>query len=157
MISIPFFAVPFTLQNFAVFSTFGILGAKKGSISLLLYLAIGATGLPVFSGFSGGIGVLTGPSGGFLLGFLLAIPIFFIAEALARKRKKAQTLLCSAAMVATLLPIYALGSLWYYAFYANGASYIATLPVTVLPFLIPDAVKIFLAASVSARLRRFAA
>ena len=70
LITIPS-VIPFTLQTFALFTIIGILGTKKAFLSVLLYLLLGAVGLPVFSGFRGGIGHLFGVTGGYLLGFLL--------------------------------------------------------------------------------------
>ena len=69
-ISIPT-VVPFTLQTFAVFSVLGLLGGKRGTISVLIYILLGAVGVPVFAGFSGGFGVILGPTGGYIVGFLL--------------------------------------------------------------------------------------
>lgn len=63
--------VPVTLQTFAVALCAFVLGPKLGTISVFLYLAMGAVGIPVFSGFSGGFGILFGMTGGFLWGFLL--------------------------------------------------------------------------------------
>ena len=67
-ISIPT-VVPFTLQTFAVFSVLGLLGGKRGTISVLIYILLGAVGVPVFAGFSGGFGVILGPTGGYIIGF----------------------------------------------------------------------------------------
>ncbi len=69
-IAIPFFAVPLTLQIFAVCLSGFLLGAWKGSASVLVYLSLGAVGLPVFAGWQGSLGTLVGPTGGFLIGFL---------------------------------------------------------------------------------------
>lgn len=66
------FGVPITLQTFAVMLTGIVLGARLGFLAVLLYLVAGLAGLPVFSGFSGGLGVLAGPSAGYLLAFPLA-------------------------------------------------------------------------------------
>ena len=65
-ISIPA-AVPFTLQTLGVFLAVGILGGKRGTMAVLVYILLGAIGIPVFAGFSGGIGVLTGTTGGFIV------------------------------------------------------------------------------------------
>lgn len=71
-ISVPTpFGVPYTLQTLGVMLAGYILGSKKGAVAVLVYLILGAVGLPVFSSFTGGIGMLTGPTGGFLLGFIL--------------------------------------------------------------------------------------
>ena len=69
-ISIPTM-IPFTLQTFAVFITVGILGGKRGAAAVSLYILLGVVGIPVFAGFKGGIGVLLGNTGGYILGFLL--------------------------------------------------------------------------------------
>ena len=76
---LPFSPVPITLTNFAVFLSIYILGMKYGTISLLIYLALGTIGLPVFSSFSGGLGKLSGPTGGYLFGFifLALIPVSY--------------------------------------------------------------------------------
>ena len=68
-ISIPA-EVPFTLQTFAIFAVCGLLGGRRGTVSVLVYLLLGAVGLPVFSGFRGGLGALLGTTGGYILGFL---------------------------------------------------------------------------------------
>ena len=87
-ITIPF-AIPFTLQTFALFTIIGILGTKRAFISVLLYLLLGAVGLPVFSGFRGGIGHLFGATGGYLLGFLLTTLISgFLMKFFSKKKKK---------------------------------------------------------------------
>ena len=63
--------VPFTLQTFAVFSALLLLGTRNGILSITVYLLLGAVGVPVFSGFSGGLSHLVGPTGGYLIGFLV--------------------------------------------------------------------------------------
>ena len=69
-ISIPA-TVPFTLQTFGVFLAVGVLGGKRGTLSILVYILLGAVGVPVFAGFSGGIGSLFGNAGGYIIGFLM--------------------------------------------------------------------------------------
>jgi len=75
-ISIPA-TVPFTLQTFAVFMAVGLLGGKRGTIAVLTYVLLGAIGVPVFAGFSGGIGALLGNSGGFFVGFVFFLLSFW--------------------------------------------------------------------------------
>jgi biotin transport system substrate-specific component len=70
------FAVPFTMQTFAVYCALLLLGGRRGLLAVLLYILLGAFGLPVFSGFRGGIGALLGPTGGYILGFLLCALLF---------------------------------------------------------------------------------
>ena len=64
--------VPFTLQTFGVAVTGALLGGYLGAIALIIYTLLGAIGLPVFSGMTGGIQVLVGPTGGFIFGFIIA-------------------------------------------------------------------------------------
>ena len=78
-ISIPT-AVPFTLQTFAVFASLGLLGGKKGTLSVLVFLILGAIGLPVFANFGGGLGVLLGSTGGYLIGFIFMGLIYMLGE-----------------------------------------------------------------------------
>ena len=78
-ISIPA-AVPFTLQTFGVFIAVGILGGKRGTLSVLVFILLGAIGVPVFAGFSGGIGVLAGTTGGYIIGFLFSALVMWAME-----------------------------------------------------------------------------
>ena len=68
--------VPFTLQTFAIFFTLGLLGAKRGMLSILIYILIGMIGLPVFSSFNSGLGVIAGPTGGYIIGFIFSSFVF---------------------------------------------------------------------------------
>ena len=70
-ISVPT-AVPFTLQTFAVFMAVGVLGGRRGTMAVALYIILGAVGVPVFAGMTGGIGILTGTTGGYIVGFLFS-------------------------------------------------------------------------------------
>ena len=80
--------VPFTLQTFAVFLAAGLLGGKRGSIAVLIYILLGAIGLPVFAGFKGGIGALLGTTGGYILGFILSMLVFILFELLFKEKAK---------------------------------------------------------------------
>lgn len=151
-ISIPA-TVPFTLQTFAIFAALGLLGGKRGTVAVAVYLLLGAVGVPVFAGFQGGIGALLGTTGGYLLGFLLTALIEWGMEA--RFGSKTGVFLLSA--VLGMLVCYAFGTAWYLVVYARtkGAISLATaLGWCVVPFLIPDAVKIALAVLLRGRLKR---
>ncbi len=151
-ISIPA-TVPFTLQTFAIFAALGLLGGKRGTAAVAVYLLLGAIGVPVFAGFQGGIGALLGTTGGYLLGFLLTALIEWGMEA--RFGSKTGVFLLSA--VLGMLVCYAFGTAWYLVVYAHtkGAISLATaLGWCVVPFLIPDAVKIALAVLLRGRLKR---
>ena len=76
-ISIPM-TVPFTLQTFGVFMAVGVLGGKRGSLAVLVYILLGAIGVPVFAGFSGGLGILLNNTGGYIIGFLFSFLTDFL-------------------------------------------------------------------------------
>jgi len=70
-VSIPIGPVPINFVHFGVFTAAGLLGAKRGALSQIIFVLIGLAGAPVFSNFLGGIGVLAGPTGGFILSYIL--------------------------------------------------------------------------------------
>ena len=149
-ISIPT-AVPFTMQTFAVFLAVGVFGGRRGTMAVLVYILLGAVGMPVFAGFSGGIGVLVGLTGGYIAGFVLTALIMWGMER-AFGRKTA-VFWCSA--VLGLMACYAFGTFWYLFMYARTAEPVGIMTVLgwcVIPFVIPDLLKITLAAAMSKRL-----
>lgn len=146
-------AVPFTLQTMAVCITAGVLGTVKGMAALLIYLGLGCIGLPVFSGFTGGIGALFGTTGGFIIGFFLTVAIIGMGKRLFSRSKIALTL----SMVLGIAVCYVAGSVWYAAVYAShgeGMSISAVLSACVLPFLLPECAKIAAAVAITLRLRK---
>lgn len=152
-ISIPA-AVPFTLQTFAVFVALGLLGGRRGTRTIAVYLLLGAVGAPVFANFQGGFGSLLGSTGGYLLGFLLSGLIVWAAEA--RFGTGMCVFLVSAAL--GLLVCYAFGTAWFLVVYtqSKGAVSLATvLGWCVLPFLAPDAAKLALAALLRSRIQKY--
>ena len=151
-ISIPT-AVPFTMQTFAVFAVLGILGGKRGTISILVYVLLGAVGVPVFAGFSGGFGVIIGPTGGYIVGFLLSGLLYWLFTAKLGTKLYLQII----ALCTGLLVLYAFGTAWFLFVYnrtsgAMGLS--AALLSCVIPFIIPDLVKLGLAVFLSSRIRK---
>ena len=149
-VSIPMpWGVPVTLQTFAVFAAVGILGWKRGVLSLLLYLAIGALGAPVFSGFRGGFGVLLGPTGGYLWGFIPALLLCGLLMPLFGKRFFGLL----ACMGAGLLVCYTAGTIWFVCFSQSPTTFGGALLGCVVPFIAPDAAKLALAAFLSLRCR----
>ncbi len=148
-ISIPL-TVPFTLQTFAVFAALRILGGLRGTVSVALYLLMGAAGLPVFTGFQGGVHRLLGPTGGYLAGFLLTALIYWLFEKQAEKGLVRKWIV----MIAGLLACYAAGTAWFAARYANGRTVWAILMLCVVPFVLPDLVKLVLADLVGSRVRK---
>lgn len=151
-ITIPF-AVPFTLQTFALFLTLTTLGGWRGLYVITLYLLMGAAGLPVFSGFQGGVGVLLGSGGGYLLGFFLAALVYRLFTGTQGASQRTTQLAC----VAGLLVCYLCGTLWFRFLYAGNlrtAGILTLLLSCVLPFLVPDILKLVLALWLSPRIRK---
>lgn len=140
-------AVPFTLQTFGLFLLLELLGGRLGLYALAVYLALGVMGLPVFSGFQSGFGVILGATGGYLSGFLISAFVYIFLE----KTQIPPVF----SLILSLIGCYGFGTVWYLAAYAEGGSLWAVLSVCVLPFLIPDAVKLLLAHSLSKRLKPF--
>ena len=107
-ISIPM-TVPFTLQTFGVFMAVGVLGGKRGSLAVLVYILLGAIGVPVFAGFSGGLGILLNNTGGYIIGFLFSALVMWAMESLWGKKPVIQIL----SMVVGLIVCYAMGTIWF--------------------------------------------
>ena len=148
-ISIPLPHISLTMQTFGIFLALGLLGGKWGSAACLTWLVLGAAGLPVFSGFQGGLGMLLGATGGYLWGFLAAALVYWAVTALSGEKARVP------AMVLGLLCCYLSGTVWYSFGYLNGAvSVLPALAQCVFPYLIPDAVKLFLAHRLTGRLQR---
>lgn len=151
-ISIPT-VVPFTLQTFAVFLAVTVLGGRRGTLAVMIYILLGAVGLPVFSGFRGGIGVLLNTTGGYIIGFLFAGLIMWLMERLFGRKLWAQAVGMALGMIAYL----SVGTVWFMAVYLHQTGPVtltAVLGWCVIPFLIPDIVKMALALSFGNVLRR---
>ncbi|NLL76838.1 MAG: biotin transporter BioY [Clostridiales bacterium] len=151
-ISIPTY-VPFTLQTFAVFLTVGVLGGKRGTWAVLVYILLGAIGIPVFSGFSGGMAILLGNTGGYIIGFLFIALIMWGAEKLLGRK----TWVLVTAMVLGLIVCYAFGTVWFMMAYTRSTGPVGlgmVLGWCVFPFIIPDIIKIALALLLSKRLSK---
>lgn len=106
-------------------------------------MLLGAVGLPVFSGFTGGLGKLLGPTGGYIAGFLLAAAVYWLLEGWAEKSAARR----AAALALGLAVCYAFGTVWFIRVYSKGGGAISlggALAMCVLPFILPDAVKLAL-------------
>lgn len=150
-ISIPA-AVPFTLQTFGVFMAVEVLGGKRGTMAVLVYILMGAVGIPVFAGFQGGIGVIFNTTGGYIVGFLCSALIMWAAESLFGKK----TLVRLLSMAAGLIACYVLGTIWFMVVYGRTTGAVGLMTVLgwcVIPFIIPDLVKIGLAYFISRKIR----
>ena len=144
-ISVPI-GVSVTMQTFGVLTVSALFGARIGVISVMVYLILGAVGLPVFSGFRGGLGHLMGPGGGYLFGFILTALIVGLLS-----KKKISLWISMAAGVAVC---YVLGTLWYAILYGAGKSFFEIALVCALPFIPFDIVKIALSVIAVKRLKR---
>ncbi len=152
-ISVPT-TVPFTMQTFAVFCILGLLGGKRGTISILVYILLGAVGVPVFAGFSGGFGIIIGPTGGYIVAFILMGLLYWLLEVLFGTKLYIRII----AMLAGLLVCYAFGTAWFMVVYARQTgpmSLGAALGSCVVPFIIPDLIKMALAILISSRVGKY--
>ena len=153
-ISIPM-TVPFTLQTFAVFVTLVILGGRRGTMAVLLYILLGAVGIPVFSGFTGGVGILLGNTGGYIAGFLLTGFIFWGMQRMFGRSLGVQVI----SMLLGLISCYFFGTVWFLLVYMRNGSTVSVVTVLgwcVIPFIVPDLVKLGLALTVARRVSRYA-
>lgn len=145
-ISIPVLDISFTMQTFTLFLLLDLLGGRRVSLAMLVYLGLGAAGLPVFSGFQGGISALLGITGGYIWGFLATSLLWWLL-----RPKKGRT----AAAILGLLLCYGCGTLWFFLAYTDraAASLWGVILKCVIPYLLPDAVKLLLALRLSDKLR----
>ena len=142
-VSIPT-VVPFTLQTFAVFFVLSFLGGKRGTVAIVVYLLLGAIGIPVFAGFQGGVGRLVGTTGGYLVGFVFIGLIDWLAVALFGKKLWVEIV----ALFIGILVLYAFGTAWYIILYTRTSgkvSLLTALTLCVFPFILPDLLKLCLA------------
>lgn len=145
-IPLPFSPVPISLTNFAIFLAIFVLGMKNGTISFIIYLLLGAIGVPVFSSFRGGLQVLAGPTGGYLIGFIfLALIMGFALDHF--NRKLVPTII---GMIIGMAVCYAFGTVWLAKLLS--LSFKEGLMMGVIPYLAGDAAKIIIAAIVGPKL-----
>lgn len=148
-LTLPITQVPFNLATLAVFLAGGLLGASAGFVSLLVYVLMGAIGIPVFAQFSGGFQILIGPTGGYIVGFVVGAWVTgLVAERFAKRGFFVYVL----AMVCGLIACYALGTVWY--MFLTKINLTVALMSCVIPFLPVDALKIILAAFLCTRLHK---
>ncbi len=144
--------VSYTLQTMAVFLAVALLGGRRGTLAVVVYILLGAVGLPVFSNFTGGVGALLGTTGGYIVGFLFSALLVWALERFTAGRLWAQALV----MVLALFVCYAFGTVWFMAVYtkAKGAVSLGTvLGWCVVPYIVPDLIKIALALLLARRLK----
>ena len=147
-------AVPFTMQTFGICAALFVLGNRRGTWAVAVYLLLWFVGLPVFAGFQGGPGVRLGTTGGYILGFLAMAVVYWMVTAWLGTRLWISIL----AMVLGLLVFYAFGTLWFMVLYPRTSGPIGlttALGWCVIPFVIPDLAKLALAALLARRVSRF--
>lgn len=145
--------VPITMQTFAVFAAVLILGPKCSFTALSVWMLLGIAGAPVFAGFKAGIATLSGLTGGYILGFLLCPPIYFIITKAFGKKLPVR----AAALFADMLVYYTFGTIWFIVIYTRTGdiSVWGALQKCVIPFLPFDTAKLALALMVESRVGKF--
>jgi biotin transport system substrate-specific component len=143
LVAIPVFGpVPFTFQVLIVLLSGLVLGPRLGATSMLAYLALGLVA-PVYAGGASGLGVLVGPAGGYLWGFVLSA---LVTGALARRLHSPGVVRLTVVALAGLVPIYVLGASWL-AFQLHSASWHVVVWGGILEFVPLDALKVLTAAT----------
>lgn len=149
-ITVPLSPVPITLQTFFTYLAGAILGSHLGALSQAIYVLLGGIGLPIFAGGKAGFGVLIGPTGGYLVGFIAGA--FVIGKLVEIKENPSFAWILASIIVGTAA-IYVLGviqlSLWL------GTSIEAAISLGILPFLVGDSVKMLMASSAALKIRRY--
>ena len=151
-ISIPA-SIPFTLQTMGVFTTVGLLGGKRGTLTVLTYILLGAIGIPVFAGLTGGVSVLLGTTGGYIIGFLLSALLMWGIETIMGRNQ----IVLAFSMIAGLIVCYVFGTAWFMLIYTQHSGVIGlstVLGLCVIPFIIPDLIKIGVALFLTNRLKK---
>jgi len=157
-ISLTVLEIPFTLQTFGILLVLFTIGGRRGTVSIAVYLLLGLIGVPVFAGFKGGPAALAGPTGGFLIGFLFSALVYWLIDEKVFNKLKSSA---SKRMIFSIIEgviaevvLYVFGVAWFMIMYTHKTGPIglgAVLMMCVIPFLIPDAVKLIAAAAASLR------
>ncbi len=140
---VPIGAVPINFALIGVFIATGVMGTKGAVVTEIVYIALGIVGVPVFAGFQAGFGVLLGPTGGFIVGYIFTA---LITSILIKVIKPIP------AMLVGLLLCYALGCAWFAI--SQRVTVLSAFYVTVLPFIIPDVIKIIISSFVIAKIKK---
>lgn len=147
-LSVPIGAVPISLANLVICFTVWLLGPKFGTLSVAIYLALGIVGLPVFSGYGAGLAKVAGPTGGYLVGYLLMALIggLFI------EKSHGQPVISGIGLVLGIAASYVLGTAWF--IFQMGCDLSYALAVCVYPFIAFDLAKVVVSCIVGALLRK---
>lgn len=147
-LSVPIGAIPISLSNFVISLTVWLLGPKFGTLSVAIYLALGAVGMPVFSGYGGGLAKLAGPTGGYLIGYLAMALI----GGLFVEKSKGNPVISGIGLVLGVAVSYVFGTAWFV--FQMGCELSYALAVCVYPFIAFDLAKVIIACVVGALLRK---
>ena len=147
-LSVPSGIVPVSLATFAVFFVSATLGWKRGTLAVIVYILLGLIGLPVFANFNAGVGIVAGPTGGFIVGYVFCALITGLLVDLFGKHKFVYPL----AMASGLVCCYLFGTFWY--MFSQYVSFAVALTACVVPFLFFDAIKIAVASFLSVFIRK---
>ena len=145
--SVPIGPVPISLTNLVIYFSVFVLGWKRASITYLVYLLLGIAGLPVFSGFEGGIGKVAGPTGGYLVGFILMTILCGLFAEIETENNILKYVYGFIGMVLGTAAAYAFGTAWFC--YSTSTGLWAALTICVFPFIIGDVIKIVIALAVA--------
>ena len=160
-ISIPVGPIPFTLQTFAIFVAGGILGTRRGVIAVIVYILLGIIGVPVFSGFSSGIvkflpNTETGMTGGYIIGFIFAVIIIGVFRKVSMgKDGKMKVILMGVGMLVGYIVCMIFGTIWFWLFNPMHVGLVASISSCVIPFIIPDIVKLIVALIIVTRINKY--
>lgn len=147
-IMIPFSIVPVTLATFGIYLIVYVMGLKKGLISVVLYVLLGFVGLPVFTGFSGGVVKVLGPTGGYIIGYIfLALTEGLFVDFFNEKWIKVL------GMIIGTIVLYVFGTLW--ISYQSKMTFVEALYVAVIPFIIGDIFKMIVAVLLGDNIKNF--
>ncbi len=147
-LSIPIGVVPISFTNLAVYLAIYVLGCRRGTLSYIVYLLIGLVGVPVFSGFTGGVAKLFGPTGGYLIGFIFMALLcgWFI------DKFEGKIVPSFVGMILGTIVCYVFGTAW--LAYQGSMTFYAALAAGVLPFIVGDVAKMAVAAIIGPQVRR---
>lgn len=142
-ISIPS-TVPFTMQTFAIFFILLLLGGKRGTLSIIVYIMLGIIGLPVFSNFSSGISAILSTTGGYIIGFIFIGITYWIFTSIFKQKLLFEII----SLIIGLIICYSFGTFWFMIVFTQTSGTVGLLMVLswcVFPFIIPDLIKLFIA------------
>lgn len=153
-IPLPFTPLPVSLATLSVMLAAGLLGPRYGSLAISVYILIGAIGIPVFSNFSGGVGIIAGPTGGYIIGY---IAMTFVSGLLIHKKSTKETGVSRIGVILALalgnIVLYTIGTAWF--IFQTNTQLIPALTMCVIPFLPGDLLKILASSLLIQKLKKY--